>query len=192
MYSINMEVGKKENGAVVKVGEIAVWYPTLEELGVAVEPTGKDEEGFVTYGDSDSPIQWLYEAAVAAVKAKARNCLVSGTVQIKEGNEIASTVEALIASAERSGAALQIRRECFADLKAFLPSLGKPAAVNAMVYDLLTNSGLAYQPADRKANLAKFLGRFMESLDADKLGKYSRVLGKIEEALNSVEDISLD
>ena len=104
MKSYKMEVSKKENGAYVKQGDIVIFYPLLSELGLNVEPTKDDEEGFPIY--SDEKVQYVFDAVLAAVKAQARNRLVSGTATLKPGLSIASTVEELIESGGNKGDAL--------------------------------------------------------------------------------------
>ena len=181
MQSYIMEVSKKENGAYVKQGEVTVFYPLLSELGLAVEPTGKDEDGFPTYADDRT--QYAFDAVLAAVKAAARNKLQSGTALLKDGNKIAETVEELLAGGDRDGSALKARREFFAAFKAYLPSLGKPAGWVQGVYDIASNvKNIQYQSDKRKEILKGIMEGFAESLTADQIGAWERTLTQIYEA----------
>ena len=134
MQSYKMEVSKKENGAYVRQGEIEVYYPLLNELGLSVEAEKNDEEGFPIY--TDEKVQYVFDAVLAAVKAQARNKLVSGTATLKPGLSIASTVEELLESGGNKGDALAAVREFLAAFKAWLPKTGKSEKVQAAVYEL--------------------------------------------------------
>ena len=192
MKSITMEVSKKENGAYVKVGDVEVFYPLLNELGINIEATGEDDKGFATY--EDERVQYVYDAVVAAVKASARNKLVSGTVELKDGNKIAETIEELLAAGERSGAALALRREFFADLKAFMPTsavcAGKSQAFVAGLFDLIQNvKGICNQSPARKNLINEVIAGLIGSLTAEKLAKYERTLAQIAEQVEAVSEL---
>lgn len=203
MRIYQMEVGKKEDGATIKVGEVAVYYPLLSELGLAIDPASYesfDKEGktvvatvetagaFPVY--ADEKVQYVFDAVLAAVKASARNKLLKGTVELKPDNKIAETVEELLATAERSGAALAARREFLSDLKAFLPSLGKSQAYTAQLYDIISNvKGICVQSTARKALISDVVGQFAGKLDAEKLGKYERILGQIAEQVEAESEL---
>jgi len=189
MQSYVMKVSKKEDGEYKEVGEVTVFYPLLSEMGIAVEPAGKDEEGFPTY--ADERVQYVFDAVLAAVKATARNRLQSGTATLKEGNTIAETVEALLATGERSGEALKTRREYFASFKAWLPSLGKAAAFNTAVYDIVSNvKNIQYQTAKRKANILQLITDHAASLSAEDATRFERIIVQIGEACETAEELS--
>lgn len=189
MQSYVMKVSKKEDGEYKEVGEVTVFYPLLSELGLPVEPSGKDEEGFPTY--ADERVQYVFDAVLAAVKATARNRLQSGTATLKEGNTIAETVEALLATGERSGEALKTRREYFASFKAWLPSLGKAAAFNTAVYDIVSNvKNIQYQTAKRKANILQLITDHAASLSAEDAARFERIIVQIGEACETAEELS--
>lgn len=181
MKSFNMEVSKKENGAYVKQGEVAVFYPLLNELGIAIEATGEDKEGFPTY--ADEKVQYVFDAVLAAVRAKARNCLVSGTATLKDGVTIPDSVEALIASGERSGEALANRRDAIKAFIAFVPSTGKSAAVQAWVAEQCKNvSGIQFQSEARRNLLLSLVDTFVDALNEEQAQKFGRFLSALEEA----------
>ncbi len=188
MKSFKMEVNKKENNAYVKKGEVEVFYPLLAEMGVAIEPEKMDEEGFPIY--ADEKVQYVFDAVLAAVKASARNRLVSGTVELKEGNKIAETIEELLATGDRNGVALAMRREFFAALKDYLPSLGKSQAYCAQLYDIISNvKGISAQSAARKTLVNEVVSGFAAKLEAPKLEAYTRILLQINEQIEAVSEL---
>ena len=176
-----MEVSKKENGAYVKQGDIEIFYPLLSELGISVEPTKSDEEGFPIY--SDEKVQYVFDAVLAAVKAQARNRLVSGTATLKPGLTIASTVEELLESGGNKGDALAAVREFLAAFKAFLPTTGKSEKVQAAVYELARNkASVALQSDDKKQKFSVYLADFAGTLTAERAARFSRPLLALSEA----------
>ena len=181
MKYYTMEVSKKENGAYVKQGEIMIYYPLLHELGVSVDVEKFDEDGFPIY--SDEKIQYVFDAVLAAVKAQARNRLVSGTATLKPGLTIASTVEELLESGGNKGDALAAVREFLAAFKAFLPSTGKSEKVQAAVYELARNkAAVAIQSDEKKKKFQVYLTNFAETLTPEKAARFSRPLLGLEEA----------
>lgn len=189
MNKFNMDVSKKENGAYVKVGTVDVYYPLLNELGLSVEASKDDADGFPIY--DDEKVQFVFDAVWAAVKATARNKLVSGTADLKEGNAIATTVEELLAaSGGRSGEALETRRAFLASFKAWLPSLGKPTAFNAGLYDLVNASkNLPYVSDARKKLVDNTVAAFGATLSDELLAKYARLITNISELCNSADPL---
>lgn len=181
MQSFTMEVSKKEGGAYVKQGEIQIFYPLLSELGLSVEPEKMDEEGFPVY--ADEKVQYVFDAVLAAVKAQARNRLVSGTATLKPGLAIASTVEELLESGGNKGDALAAVREFLAAFKAWLPKTGKSEKVQAAVYELARNkSAVSIQSDEKKEKFSKYLTDFAETLDEAQATRFSRPLIALGEA----------
>lgn len=184
MKSYIMEVSKKENGQYVKQGEVEIFYPLLNELGLNVEATGFDEDGFPTY--ADDKVQYVFDAVLAAVKANARNKLVSGTASLKPGLSIATSVEELLESGGNKGDALAAVREFLAAFKAFLPSSGKSEKYQAAIYDMVKNkSAVAVATDDRKQKVAVMLAAFAETLDEAQATRFSRPLLALNEACES-------
>lgn len=185
MQVYSLEVSKKVNGQYEKVGEVVVNYPLLAELGFDVEPSGKDDDGLPTY--SDEKAQYVFDAVFAAVKAAARNKLVSGTATLKDGNKIAETVAELLTTGERNGAALQNLRDLLNIFKEWLPSTGKDSKTQAALYDLVSNRkalGLASDVV--KGKVAGYIAQFAESLNAEQADKYERILVALNDACESV------
>lgn len=185
MKSYKMEVSKKQEvmgvSQYVKQGEIEVFYPTLSEMGLVVEPSKYDEEGFPVY--DDEKVQYVFDAVLAAVKAQARNKLVSGTATLKPGLSIASTVEELLESGGNKGDALAAVREFLAAFKAWLPSTGKSEKVQAAVYELARNkASVSLQPDGKKQKFAVYLTDFAVSLTAEQAARFNRPLLALNEA----------
>ena len=181
MKSYQMEVSKKENGAYVAQGKIEVFYPTLDELGLNVQPEKEDEEGFPVY--SDEKVQYVFDAVLAAVKAQARNKLVSGTANLKPGLSIASSVEELLESGGNKGDALAAVREFLAAFKAWLPKTGKSEKVQAAVYELARNkASVMLQADDKKQKFAQYLADFASTLTEEQAARFTRPLLALNEA----------
>lgn len=188
MQSYKMEVSKKENEAYVSVGSVDVFYPLLSELGLSVEPSGKDEEGFPTY--ADERVQYVFDAVLAAVKASARNKLLTGTAKLKEGNKIAESVEELLATGQRGGEALKVRRDFLNAFKAWLPSLGKSSGFNVGIYDLVASTkNLPYMSDARKQAVVGYVANFAASLPAEDVQRFSRILTQIDELCSAADPL---
>ncbi len=188
MNKFTMEVSKKEvvggKNEYVKQGEVTIFYPLLAEMGIQIEPKETDKEGFPVY--ADEKVQFVFDATLAAVKAMARNKLVSGTATLKEGASIAETVEQLLESGGNKGEALAAVREMLAAFKAFLATTGKKEAVQAAVYDLARNkAGLALQSAEKKQKFSVYLTDFAATLNAEQSTRFARALMSLNESCES-------
>ncbi len=198
MRNYTMEVSKKEevNGVTqyVKQGEIKVFYPTLSAFFPEVKEVKDDEEGFPLYSaEGDSPLDWLFGAALAAVKAQARNKLLPGTATLKPGQTIAETLEALIQAGVRGGGeALAIRREMLQAFASYVSTLGKASNVQAAINQYASSAqALQIQPQKVKDSMTKYLTGFAESLTAEQAARFEAPLSKLVEACAGDEvDIS--
>ena len=188
MNVIKMEVSKKVDGKFNKVGDVEVFVPSLNDLGINAEASGTDEAGLPTYAVPS--VQFVMDAVAAAVKAMARNKLQPQSVELKEGCSIAKTVEELLAPAERTGEALQVRREFFAELKSYLPTLGKSAAYCAQLYDIIYNvKGISAQSEARKQLISQTVAGLVLTFDDETLARYSRVVAGINEQLEAESEL---
>jgi len=185
MKSYTMEVSKKENGAYVKQGEVVVYYPLLSELGLNAETDKTDDDGFPIY--SDDKVQYVFDAVLAAVKAQARNKLVSGSAELKPGLSIASTVEELLESGSgNKGEALAAVREMLAAFKAFLPTTGKSEKYQLAAYNAARQrDSITVMTDDKKQKMQALINAFAESLTAEQAARFSRPLLAINEACES-------
>lgn len=186
MQELKIEVNKKVAGKYSPVGEIAIFVPLLHgvfaEAVIAKDKDGNDiyEDGLPVYAD-DRHI-FIQDAITAAVKANARNKLVSGTATLKDGAVIATDWAALTAESGRTGNpdALAAIREVKADFRAWAATLGKSAAAQqTMVTFFEKPDALRLQSEVHKQKIADYVGAFAETLDEAKLARYSKYLEKI-------------
>lgn len=188
---ITIDVSKKENGKFVKQGEQNIFVPTLKDIIPFV--TGdikKDEKGVEVFEDGlpvyeTDQANWVQGAILAMVKAQARNKMIPGTASLKDGQKIAENWEELTAEGVRDGSGLALAREFKA---AFEEWAGKQnlsdAAAKALVTLVSNKSALSLQQQSTKDKVKARLEGFAESLDAEKLEKYTRPL---EAAMNACE-----
>lgn len=213
MNKYTMVVSKKEadavtgKGAYKEVGKVAVFYPLLSELGIAVEPEkyekandkgemvalkeGEDAtDAFPVY--ADEKVQFVWEATWAAVKAMARNRLESGTANLKDGLKIAETVEELLeAGGGRSGEALAARREFFSSFKTYLGTLGKSAAYVAGMFDIVSNvKNIPYQSPARKTAVKTLVEGYVAGATAEAVAKYEKTIQQVLDNCDAADPLS--
>lgn len=194
MNKYTMVVSKKEDGKYKEVGKVAVFYPLLSELGIAVEPEkfeAPNDKGEMVACTADTPnampvysdekVQFTFEAVWAAVKAMARNRLESGTANLKDGLKIAETVEELLeAGGGRSGEALAARREFFTSFKTYLGTLGKAAAWVAGMSDIVSNvKNIPYQSQARKESIKSLMEGYVAQASAESVAKYEKTIQQV-------------
>ena len=119
---------------------------------------------------SEAAAQFVEDAVEAAILAKARNAGTQAT--------IATTIDAIIATAERSGAALAVAREFIADFTSYLATAsGKSQAVQALYTGMVkARATIALSSEARRQGLAAQLEQFVESIDAEGATKYQNIL----------------
>lgn len=181
MAQYNMEVSKKEGEGKAKkfvaVGTVPIYVPTLADFGLTaakVKETGED--GLPIYeADND---QWLFSAIFAQVKAAARNKLISGTCQVKDGLAIAASLADLTAETERAGNnALALIREVKALFAKWVAGLGKSAAASNLLLTVFNDrKALAIQPQGTKGKVTGYLADFANTLDEAQLESYGRYI----------------
>lgn len=188
MEIVKIEVNQKINNKYQVVGTVDIFVPTLEEVGVgekpeqAVDAEGKAvvEDGLPVYKDARH--NFILDCIVAATKAKARNKLVPKTANVKPGQTIASTLEALMAEGERVGNpdALAAIREAKADFALWTKGLGKSANAQTTLNTLFSNRpALFLQTSDNKQKMAQYVEDFSGSLDEAKLARYMKYLESV-------------
>jgi len=166
-----------------KVGEMVVPIPTLEAFGVTAKVKEMGEDGLPVY--EDEKLDWLFYAAVASAKMQARNKLISGTAELKDGQKIASTFEELVAEGEHKGnaEAMKLVREAVVSFAAYVQSLGKSVQTQAMLIGLFRNKqALALQPDTAKEKMKAYLNAYAETLAEADLSRYTKYLTSVEEA----------
>lgn len=171
-----------------KVGDIIIPVPTLEAFGLTPEHRARTEDdgeddGLPLYKNDE--MQWLQDAVVAQCKAQARNKLVSGTADLKDGQKIAENFAELTAEGERRGnaEALKLAKEIVQSFGAFVQTLGKTAQTQAVLHGLFRNKqALALQTDENKAKMKGYLAQYAETLTEADLTRYSKYLNSVEEA----------
>lgn len=186
MFEITMDVAKKANGKHEKIGDVKIFVPSLEELGLSGAEQTVDKAGEAVFEDGlpvykDDRHNWVLGTVYAAVKAQARNRLVPGSVDLRDGATIADSVETLIAEGERgagSAAALAVVRELKAKFADFVAGMGKSQAAQAILMSLFGSKvALATQSQVNKTKFAGYLADFADKgLDTDLLEKGQRYL----------------
>lgn len=171
-----------------EVGKIALPIPTLEAFGITAEVRARTEDdgeddGLPLY--KDDKMDWLFGAVVAQTKMQARNKLVAGTAELKDGNKIATNFEELTAESERRGnaEALKLAKEMRTAFASYVGTLGKTAATQAVLIGLFGNKqALSLQADDKKEKFKTYLTGFAETLAEPDLVRYEKGLKSIEEA----------
>lgn len=193
MQAIQMDVSKKVNGKFAKQGEVTITVPTLADvIAFVTSPIKKDEKGTEIVEDGlpvyeDDKANWVQSAILAAVKAQARNKLVSGTATLKDGNTIPTDWEGLLAEGVRGGGeALAIAREAKNLFAEWMAKQGKSeAATNAVVGLFSNRQALALQSATNKGKVKAYVESFAESLEEAAL---ERITKPVEAVLAACED----
>lgn len=187
--SFKMVVSEKVAGKYQARGSVAVYYPTLQEVGVvgAVVKTS-DEEGFPVY--ENDLHNYLFSSLLAAIKAAARNKLevVNSVVQLREGCVIATTTEQLLEAGGTSGAALQAIRDFLAAAKVFLATTGKSEKIQAQVLGLFKQPDTIslIEDAAKRERVRSYLISFVATITEDQEASWGRRIAQIDEACNAV------
>jgi len=173
----------------VQVGTVDIYYPTVEEIagfcqGAKVVKT--DEDGVSEYESAEA--NWIQTAILSYAKANARNKLVSGSIELKDGLKIPTTWEEFTAETGRSGEALAILREAKAEFTDWISKQGKSEAVTKVLITLFNNrAALELQSAANKAKMAAYVESFAESLSEEKLDRLQRPIENVVEACQATD-----
>ena len=143
-----VNVSKKVGSKRVSVGVVEVHIPTLRDIGVI------DDNSLVA--------AWVAKCLRAAALSDARNKLIGGTIDLKAGCKIASTLDELAAPSENTGEAL---KEIAGFKKAFaeyLTSTGISAKAQAFLTSLASSpKAVALQPPAIAEKLAERLDGYL-------------------------------
>lgn len=197
MQAIQMDVSKKVNGKFAKQGEVTIHVPTLADVITFVtSPQKKDDKGVEVIEDGlpvyeDDKANWVQSAILAAVKAQARNKLVSGTATLKEGNTIPTDWEGLLAEGVRGGGeALAIAREAKAAFQEWMAKQGKSeAATNAVVSLFSNRQALALQSATNKGKIKAYVESFGAQLEEAQLERLAKPLDAVLAACEDTGEV---
>lgn len=188
MKQVQIDVSKKVNGKFAKQGEVTITVPVLTDvLEFIASPVTGEEDGLPVY-ESDKA-NWLQGAILAAIKAQARNKLVSGTATLKEGLSIPTDWEGILAEGVRGGGeALAIAREAKAAFAEWMGKQGKSEAATATVVTLFSNKqALALQSAVNKAKVKAYVENFGGSLDDASLERFAKPIDAVIAACEAEE-----
>jgi len=188
MKQIQIDVSKKVNGKFVKQGEVTITVPVLADvLEFVASPVTGEEDGLPVY-ESDKA-NWLQGAMMAAIKAQARNKLVSGTAQLKEGLSIPTTWEEILAEGVRGGGeALAIAREAKDAFKEWMGKQGKSENATNTVVTLFSNrAALTLQSKGNKEKVKAYVEQFAESLDEAALERFAKPIQAVSDACDADE-----
>lgn len=175
----NATTGKHE-----KVGSVTIYVPTLDLFGIQAEVESVGDDGLPVYKDDKA--DYLFGAVVAAVKAKARNALVSGTADLKPEASIAEDFEALLAEGKRGGGAeaLAVVRDLKAKMSFYIANVQKKSAATCgFIAGLFANrQALSLQSEANRNKMTTYIQEFAEWLsedDAELLDKGTKYLDSL-------------
>lgn len=159
-----IEVSKKDAtlNKHVKVGEVEIYVPTLDCFGIMAEVKEVGDDNLPVY--ADEKMDYLFSAVLAAVKAKARNSLVSGTADLKPGVTIPADFTTLLAEAQRGGGAeaLAVVRDLKAKMQHWIATVQKKSAGTVkLVCDLFASrQALALQSEANRQKMQGYISDF--------------------------------
>jgi hypothetical protein len=171
-----------------------VYYPTVEEINgfcASAKEVKVDDDGIPEYSSAEA--NWIQTAILSYAKANARNKLVSGTIELKDGLKIPETWEEFTAETGRSGEALAILREAKADFAEWISKQGKSEAATKVIVTLFNNrAALDLQSAGNKGKMLSYVESFAESLSPEKLERLQRPIESVMEACAASEAFSME
>ena len=181
MQVLKMPVSKTENKKYILVGTVPIFYPTVEEIAgfcQAAKVVKTDEDGIAEYESAEA--NWIQTAILSYAKANARNKLVSGTCDLKDGLKIPETWAEFTAETGRSGEALAILREAKAEFAEWIAKQGKSEAVTKTLITLFNNkAALELQTPANKAKMLTYVESFAESLSPEKLERMQKPIESV-------------
>lgn len=193
---LTIEVNKKVAAKFVKVGEVAIYCPTLEDAAFPpvrqLDEAGKEvfEDGLPVY--KEKAHNWIQGAILAQVKAQARNKLQTGTATLKDGQTIATDWETLTAEGDRggNGDALAAVREAKAAFAKHVGTLGKSQKAQDTLTTLFASKqSLALQSPENKQKMAAYVEGFAASLDEAQLARFMKYLEGISGACEVTDEV---
>lgn len=193
MKSVILPISKTENKERVKVGEVAIVIPTLDDIvaHVAGAKVKEEQDGLPLY-DNDVA-NWVQSAMEAAAKAAARNKLKPGTAELRDGLKIATNWEEFCAESERggNGAALALLREVKDMFSKYVATLGKSENVQKVIVTLFSSkTSLAAATDDTKGKMQKYVKDFAATLSAEDVERFERPLDNILTECENTVDLS--
>lgn len=193
MQVFKMEVSKTVNKKRTGVGDIVVTTPLLADIlpfvaasavdVKAMEEASKDKDfdGLPIYVSDEA--NWVFGAMLAAVKAGARNKLVSGTATLKDGLSIPTDWPSLVAEGIRSGAAaLENLRAVKTSFAAYVATLGKTESTAQTIVSLFNNkTALMTQTEAMRTKMAKYVEDYAATLNEADMERFTKPIDSILE-----------
>lgn len=193
MKSVILPISKTENSVRVKIGEVAIVIPTLEDIAAQVvgAKVKEEQDGLPVY-DNDVA-NWVQSAMEAAAKAAARNKLKPGTVDLRDGQKIATNWEEFCAESDRggNGAALALLREVKDLFSKYVAGLGKSEQVQKVLVTLFSSrTSLAAATVDTKQKMKAYVEAFAATLSPEEMERFERPLDNILTECENTVDLS--
>lgn len=182
MKTVIVPISKTENKERVKIGEVAVVIPTIEDIlqHIAGAKIKEEADGLPVY--DNEPANWVQSAMEAYAKAAARNKLLPGSITLRPGLSIATNWEELCAESTRggNGAALQLLRDVKEAFAKWVATLGKSEGTQKVMVTLFSSrAALEVATADIKGKLAAYVEQFVESLSTEDSERFERPLENV-------------
>ncbi len=188
----------------VEVGKIQAFTPLLSTLlpilagaqfnmvagkdadGKEIQVVEVDESGLPIY--STDGANWIFAAIKTKVESGARNKLVKGTIKLKDGLSIPTTLETLFEAGTRGGgAALAAFRDCKAAFAEYVGTLGKKESTAELIIRLFNNKdALSLQDSVMKTKMLGYVEGFAnDHLEAEDLERFANPLEAVMENCKS-------
>lgn len=189
-----LEVSKSVGGKKQPLGNVDVAYPTLEELGIDSQPK-EWKDGLPVY--STDLENFIFTSVIERVKGMARNKLVSGTIDLKLGATIATSLEELIKPPAAGGNAetLKALAELKRQFKEWLAGAGVTEKGQAALSQMFGQpAAIALQSPAMRAKVAERVEAFADSLIAqgDVSPAVEAYLDKVIGATTDTAELDLD
>lgn len=178
-----------------KIGEFTSYIPSLADFGIQSEPTGKAEDGTLTYASIAD--NWLYSAVVAQAKTQARNRLQPKSAEVRTGATMPITFEQVIEPVDvrASGTQMVERSQLHKAFTAYAASLGKSENVTKLIVTLFkTPDSLMIQNDKIKQGMIAYVEEFGAAMmEAGTLTDYqARMLEQVIDAASLDADSLAD
>lgn len=190
--SRSMDLSERtKEGENKKIGEIQVFYPTLEAFGIEVEhdteAEAKREPSNPLPIYKDSRFDWLMSAIQSKVEAQARSKTLKG--KLKEGATIPTTFAELVAVGERGGEWLKIKSEAVKSYQAYLANVAKKSqAVVTALGSLFANpNSLVVCEEKYRQATTMHVEKWASLLSSDEAARFEKPISMVSEAIETAK-----
>lgn len=186
--SRSMDLSERtKEGENKKIGEIQVFYPSLEAFGIEaehdLEAEAKREPSNPLPIYKDSRFDWLMSAVQSKVEAQARSKTLKG--KLKEGATIPTTFAELVAVGERGGEWLKIKSEAVKSYQAYLANVAKKSqAVVTALGSLFANPN-SLHVCEQKYRDATMMHveKWASLLSSEEQSRFEKPISMVSEAI---------